>query len=130
MTLTALEIFQQAAERGLRLKAVGNDLHVNPGGCCSSDFVPVLQAHKPALLALLRLPFLMVFSETLGQSIFFCENEDTRVGLIEAGADTWSIYTRADLQVLVSHNRAKPFIPDELLRLHAAKHTFNARIVE
>jgi hypothetical protein len=34
MTLTAIDIFQQAAGRGLRLKVVGNALHVNPALCC------------------------------------------------------------------------------------------------
>jgi len=40
-----------------------------------------------------RLPFCMVFSETLGEAIFFVEDELTKAALIEAGADEWSIYT-------------------------------------
>lgn len=130
MTPTTIDVLQQAAERGLRLKAVGNDLHVKPARCCPPDFVPVLRAHKPDLLALLQLPFVPEYSNALGETIFFAEDEHTKAALIEAGADPWSIYTRAELEVLIAHNRAEPFIPDELLWLHQAKRTFNARIKE
>ena len=91
---------------------------------------PAVKAHKLDLLSLLQLPFVMAYSETLQETIFLCQDEDTKAALIEAGADSWSIYTRAELQVLAEYNRAKPFIPDELLRVHQAKRTLNARIVE
>ena len=62
-------------------------------------------------------------------TIFLCE-DDTKAALVEAGADPWSIYTREELQILIEHHRAKPFIPDELLRLHQAKRTLNLRITK
>jgi hypothetical protein len=77
---------------------------------------------------LLKLPFVMVDSQILGETIFFAEDEDARVALVEAGAEPWSIYTKDELRVLVAQNRAKPFLPDELCRLHEIKRTFHGRI--
>lgn len=128
MTLTAIEVFQQAADHGLRLRAVGNDLHVNPGRSCPPAFVPMLCAHKPSLLCLLQLPFVIVDSKALGESVFFCDDDNTKAALIEAGADPWSVYTRDELRILVAHNRAKPFIPEELCRLHEIRKAFRGRI--
>jgi hypothetical protein len=48
--------------------------------------------------------------------------------LIEAGADEWSIYTKDELRVLIAHNRVKPFLPDELCKVHKLKRTFHGRI--
>jgi hypothetical protein len=62
MTQTTIDVFQQATERGLHLKAVGNDLHVNPARCCPPDFAQRLRERKPQLLALLSRPFVMVYS--------------------------------------------------------------------
>ena len=78
MMETPIAVLQKAAEHGLRLKAVGNDLHVNPGRCCPPDFTNTLRAHKPALLALLQLPFIMVFSQILGETIFFVETKPAK----------------------------------------------------
>src|SRR5262245_34240191 len=128
MTPTTIEIFQQAAERGLRLKAVGNDLHVNPARSCPPAFVPMLRAHKPSLLSLLQLPFVMVEGQALGESVFFCDDDNTKATLIEAGADPWAIYTKDELRILVVHNRAKPFIPEELCKLHEIRKAFAGRI--
>ena len=33
----------------------------------------------------------MVFSQILGETIFFCEDEHTKTALVEAGADEWRI---------------------------------------
>jgi hypothetical protein len=52
----------------------------------------------------------------------------TKAALVEAGADEWSIYTKGELRLLIAHNRAKPFLPDELCKLHAIKRTFHGRI--
>jgi hypothetical protein len=128
MTMTIIDILQQSAERGLRLKAVGDDLHVNPARCCPPDLVPVLRAHKPHLLSLLQLPFVMVDSQILGETLFFCEDEDTKAALIEAGASEFSLYTRAELQILCEHNRIAPLSADDLRKLHEIKRTFNGRL--
>ena len=70
----------------------------------------------------------MAHSRILEETIFLCENDDTRESLIEAGAEEGAIYTRAELKVLVTANRAKPFLPDELIKLHKIKQTFGAKI--
>jgi hypothetical protein len=127
--LPVIKVFQEAAERGLRLGVKRpHTLTVQPADRCPKDFADTLSQHKRQLLGLLELPFLMAYSKTLGETIFFAEDENTKALLIEAGADSWSIYTRPELQVLVANNRAKPFIPDELIRLHATKRTFDAKI--
>ena len=92
--------------------------------------MPLPKAHKPQLLTLLRLPFVMVFSQMLGETIFFCEDEDTKGALVEAGAEPWSIYTEDELRVLVAQNRAKPFLAAELRKVHAIKRTFHGRITK
>ena len=71
-----------------------------------------------------------VYSERLDETIFFCEDEDTKEALVEAGAEPWGIYTRSELQILVAQNRVAPLSDDELRRLHQIKRTFGARIVE
>jgi hypothetical protein len=130
MTRTPIAVLKEVSERELKVEAHGNDLHVIPGDHVPGDFVPVLKAHKQELLALLRLPFCMIFSEALGEMVFFCQDEATKATLEEAGADEWSIYTKDELRILVAHNRAKPFLPDELCRLHEMKRTFNGRIAK
>lgn len=130
MTLSPIAVLKEVVEWGLKVEAHGNHLHVIPGDRVPKEFVPVLKEHKWQLLPLLRLPFVMAYSEVLQETIFLCEDEAIKAGLVEAGADEWSIYTKDELRVLVAHNRAKPFIPAELLRLHAAKSTFKARIAE
>ena len=130
MTPTAIALLQQAADYGLKLGfEPPNTLTVGPARVCSPEFAIVLKTHKPQLLALLRLPFCMVYSEVLEETILFAEDEDTKAALVKAGADEWSIYTRAELQILVEHSRAKPFVPDELCKLHTLKRTFPRRII-
>ena len=49
--------------------------------------------------------------------------------MVEAGADEWSIYTKDELRVLIGQNRVKPFLPDELCKLHKLKRKFHGRII-
>jgi hypothetical protein len=131
MTLTPIQVLQEASELRLTLDFEPLDtLAVQPANRCPKDFVPVLKAHKPALLALLRLPFVMVFSQTLGETIFFCEDEATKVALVEAGADPWSIYTKDELRILVAQNRVAPLTAAELRKVHEIKRTFDGRITK
>jgi hypothetical protein len=131
MTPTAIALLQRTASLGLKLGVEGrNTLTVEPASRCPRAFADTLKDHKWLLLDLLRLPFVMVFSEALGETVFFCEDEVTKAALVEAGAEEGSIYTRAELQILVEHDRARPFLPDELLRLHQAKRTFNSRFAK
>jgi hypothetical protein len=127
--MTPIGLLQQAGDYDLKLGLEPPDtLTVEPPERCPKDFPPILKAHKPALLGLLRLPFCMVFSQSLSETVFFCADEPTRTALIEAGADEFSIYTRDELRVLVAQNRVAPFSADELRKVHEIKRTLNARI--
>ena len=128
MTKTPISVLKEAAAHGLRLEEQPDGLHIIPGEHCSPAFEETLRAYKPQLLALLRLPFVMVDSEILGETIFFCQDEATKAALVEAGADSWSIYTKDELRVLVAQNRVAPLSADELRKVHEIKRTFNARI--
>jgi antirestriction protein len=130
MTLTTIALLQEAAERGLKLEAHGDDLHVIPGDHVPTEFAEVLKAHKSALLSLLKLPFVMVFSQILEGTVFFCQDEATKAALIEAGAEEWSIYTGAELQTLCEQNRVAPLSPAELRKVHEIKRTFIGRITK
>jgi hypothetical protein len=88
MTLTPIALLQQAADYGLKLGfEPPKTLIVEPARLCSPEFATLLKAHKPALLALLQLPFCMVYSEVLKENIFFCEDEASKAALVEAGAE-------------------------------------------
>ena len=129
--MTTLEVLSEAQERGLVLSARGDQLAVAPNRLLSPDFKGKLCEFKPALLPLLRtkgVTWIEVYSERLGENIFFCQDEATKAALVEAGADEWSIYTKDELRVLIAHNRVKPILPDELCKLHTIKRTFHGRI--
>jgi hypothetical protein len=129
MTDTTILILQKAVDLGLKLGFEPPDtLTVESEKCWPRDFAETLRACKPQLLTLLRLPFIMVYSQTLQETIFFCEDESTKGALIEAGALEWSIYTRDELEILVEQNRTAPLGADELRKLHEIKRTFNGRI--
>jgi hypothetical protein len=127
--MTAIQLFADANERGLTLSFQPPfSLVVEPAERCPDDFADTLSQHKGQLLALLRLPFVMLFSQTLGETIFFCEDDQTKAALTRAGACEWSIYTRDELKSLIEQNRTAPFSADELRKLHEIKRTFNGRI--
>ena len=128
--MTPVDVLQEAARRGLSLSVNGQKLRVSPARLLTPDFVETLKAHKWHLLSMLRWPFLMVHSLTLGDTIFFCEDEDTGTTLKEAGASAWNVYTRNELRILVAQNRIAPLTVSELNLLRAFKRAFNARIAE
>jgi hypothetical protein len=131
MNLSTIQVLERASELGLKLGVeLPDTLTFKPVENCSLDFAGMLKAHKSHLVPLLTLPFVMVYSETLGEAIFFCEDERTKEALIQAGASEWSVYTRAELRILVSQNRIKPLTQAELRKLHEIKRTFGARIAE
>ena len=131
MTSNTIEIFQKAAELGLKLGVEPpNTLTLQPASRCPTHFAHSLREHKAHLLALLRLPFVMVYSNALEETVFFCADDDTKDALIEAGASEWSIYTKDELRVLVAQNRVAPLSPDELRKVHEIKQTFNGRIAK
>jgi hypothetical protein len=131
MTPTTIQVLQKASLLGLRLGFEPPDtLTFQPTNRCPRDFVPLLREHKPWLLVLLQQPFVMVYSKALEEIIFFCEAEATKAMLAGAGAEPFSIYTRAELEVLVKANRIAPLTIAELTKLHEIKRTFDAKIAD
>ena len=99
MTETPISILQRAADLGLKLAFTPpENLDVKASGPWPKEFADTLRNHKAQLLALLRLPFVMVDSESLRETIFFCADEDTRAALVEAGAEFFAIYTKDELR--------------------------------
>jgi hypothetical protein len=131
MIPTPIALLQQAADCGLKLGFEPPDtLTLQPARLCSPKFAVTLKAHKPALLALLKLPFVMVYSKALEETVFFCQDEATKAALIQAGAEAWSIYTKAELRILCEANRVAPLSPAELRKVHEIKRTFDGRITK
>jgi antirestriction protein len=129
MTLSTIQVLEKAADLGVKLAIASPDrLTYQPIEKCPLDFVDALRRYKTRLLALLRFPFVMVYSQAVEEMLFFCEDEATNAALIEAGADEWSIYTRAELQILCEQNRVASLSPDELRKVHEIKRTFGSRI--
>src|SRR5512132_76408 len=130
-TTTTIEVFQKAAELGLKLGFEPPDtLTLQPASRCPPEFADALRAHKLYLLVLLRLNWLITYSQTLKETIFFCDDEDTRNVLVEAGAAQCCVYTRSELRVLLEHHREAPLSVSELLQIHSARRLFNARIAK
>jgi hypothetical protein len=131
MIETPISILEQAADLGLRLAFIPPDtLDVKTPGLWPQFFADTLSENKPQLLELLQLPFVMVFSESLEETIFFCADEDTKAALVEAGASEWSIYTRDELRILCEQNRIAPLSIVELRKVHEIKKTFHGRIAK
>jgi len=122
---TPIDLLLEADRRGYKLEAHGDKLHITPQ--CPPEFSDIIRAHKQRLLTLLGLPFIMVRSRALdGEILFFCADADTKDALVGAGAEPWSIYTRAELRILCEQNQIKPFTSDELKKVHEIKRTFGA----
>jgi hypothetical protein len=103
---TPIAVLQKAAGLGLTLGIEnGETLTVQPGERCPADFADLLARWKWHLLTMLTWPFVMAYSETLGKTVFFAEDEDTRAALVEAGALPGSVYTREELSILVEAKR-------------------------
>jgi len=131
MTPTPIALLKKAADLDLKLGSEGgHTLTVEPARRCPLAFADTLKGHKWLLLDLLRLPFVMAHSETLGETIFFCEDEDTKAALVEAGADEWRIYTKDELRTLCEQNRVAPLSPAELRKVHEIKRAFDGRITK
>jgi hypothetical protein len=130
-TTTTIEVFRKATELGLKLGVEPPDtLTLQPASRCPPEFADALRAHKSHLLVLLSLPFVMVHSATLEETIFFCQDEDTKAALVQAGVDSCSIHTKDELRILVAQNRVAPLSPDELRKVYQIKRTFSGRIAK
>ena len=72
----------------------------------------------------------MVRSAVLNETVFFAADEATKTALVHARAEPGCIYTREKLRLLVEQHREERITAAELLKIHATKRTFNARIAE
>jgi hypothetical protein len=107
--MNSITLLKEADDYGLRLAfEPPNTLTVEPARLCPPEFANTLRAHKPQLLALLQtrgLSWIEVYSERVGETLIFCENDATRGALVEAGVSEWSVYTRDELRTLCVQNR-------------------------
>ena len=130
--MTCLDVIDEARQMGLTLWAKGNGkLGFKPERLCPREFREKLGAHKAQLLALLGargITWIEVYSERIGKTLFFCEDDASRAALVKAGADEWQIYTKAELRTLIAQNRVAPLTDAELRKLREIKGTFSARI--
>jgi hypothetical protein len=127
--LSTIDVYQKAAALGIKLGVEPPDtLTFEPSERCPPDFTDTLRSYKPRLIALLLLPFVMVDSKAVGEILFFCADDATKVALQDAGADSFSIYTKAELQILCEQNRIAPISADELRKVHELKRTFSGKL--
>ena len=109
---------------GGRLRITDGQLRMLLPADCRKELKDDIRQHKPALLDLMRLTFLVVHSGALNSIVFFVPDDSTKDSLVSAGADAGSIYTRAELQTLV---RDRPTL-DELRLNHTAKQLLHGRV--
>jgi hypothetical protein len=121
---TPVEVLLSVAGIGGRLSVVGNKLRMLLPINCPSELKDGILLHKPALLDLLQLTFLIVRSDALDSIVFFVADDTTKESLVSAGADLGSIYTKTELDVLV---RGRTTVK-ELRLIHAAKQQFNGKV--
>jgi hypothetical protein len=105
------------------LRIADGELRMALPANCSSELKDTIRQHKSALVQLMGLTFLIVWSQVLNTIVFFAADDSTAESLVSAGAERGSIYTREELEVLV-RGRVKA---KELRRLHEAKRIFSGK---
>ena len=119
-----VELLLTIVNIGGRITAAGDRLRMLLPTECSPELKDEIRQHKPALLKLMRLTFLIVQSEVLGTIVLFVPDDATKKSLVRAGADSGNMYTKAELGALVSRR----VTPTELRLIHAAKQQFNGEV--
>jgi hypothetical protein len=92
---------------------------------CDPTFKAALRANKPALLALLRLNFVLCKSDVLKETVIFADSEETKAALVAGGADPRVVYAPDELRLLTSQRISAK----DLLVAHAAKKRFSGKVV-
>lgn len=124
---TPLGVMLRAFELGLSMKSQDDKLLVWPDALLSASMRSELTRWKWQLMYLLAARFLIVYSETLGRTVFFAEDESAKNALIVAGAEESSIYTLEEIKHLAKANRESAITGKELCILSEAKTVFNGR---
>ena len=128
---TALGVMLKAYDSGLQMKAGPDEkLLVWPDSLLSPSMRFELTRWKWQLMYLLAARFLIVYSEPLGCTLFFAEDERVKDALIVAGAEESSIYTLEELEFLAKRDRESFITGKELCLLHEAKTLFGGRFSE
>ena len=123
---TPIQVFLAVAGIGGKLGVMDDKLRMLLPADCPLALKDVIRQHKPALIELLRLNFLVVRADALNATVLWTPDEDTKEFLVAAGADRGSIYTADELEQLV-HRRVTV---GELPAIHAAKQRFGGKLTE
>jgi hypothetical protein len=121
---TPAQVLVAVADIGGNLSIARDKLRMLLPAVCPPELKDMIRQHKPALLDLMRLTFLVVRSGVLNCSVFFVPDDTTKELLVSAGADATAVYTKAELAVLVRGQ----ITPEELRLIHAAKRQFNGKL--
>src|ERR1700678_2087386 len=121
-----VETFLAVDAVGGRLGVVGVKLRMLLPHDCPPELKMAIRQHKPALIELLHLNFLVVRSDTLSNILFWTADDATKESLAAAGADRGNIYTTSELEQLVNHRVTFCQIP----QIHAAKQRFDGKLTE
>ena len=121
---TPVQILGDVRAIGGNLSIAGDQLRVLLPVDCSSKLKGEIREHKAALLRLLGVKFLVVWSQLLKETVFFVADDQTKERLVASGAERGGIYTRAELAVLANGQVSA----DELIRVHEAKQLFNGTV--
>jgi len=121
---TPVEVLLTVGRIGGRLGVLGDKLRVLLPNDCTSELKDAIRLHKPALLDLLQLTFLIVRSDLLNSIVFFVPDDSTKESLVSAGAEPGSIYTKEELRSLVESQ----ITAEELRLFHAGKLGFNGKV--
>lgn len=120
---TPVQILLRVVSIGGQLDIVNGRLRMLLPPDCPPELKDEIRHHKSFLVSLMRLAFAFR-SDVLNSIIFFVADDTTKESLVAAGADLGSIYTRAELEMLVRRR----ITPTELRLIHAAKQRFNAKV--
>jgi hypothetical protein len=118
----------------LAVAAIGGKLDIVEGDAlrtvlprdCPPALKDAIRRHKPDLVALLRLEFHVVRADALNATVLWTRDEANKGLLIAAGAELGSIYTVAELELLV-HGQVNT---EELRAIHTARQRFNAKLTD
>ena len=91
----------------------------------TDELKAAVRHHKSALLELLKLEFLIIESAALGGAIlFWAPDDDTKISLVQFGADASAVYTAEELRLLANKRVTVP----ELAAIHASRRAFGGRV--
>ena len=124
---TPICVLLAVAEIGGWLGVVGeSSLRMLLPADCPQELKDAIRRHKVALLELLGFKFVIIRSNALNCTLIWTPDAETKALLITAGAEPSSIYTAAELEILV-HRR---ITVAELRAIHAAKRKFSGTLGE